>query len=510
MRKHILFWMSFVAMSVVAQNSYDQLRFIDDDLTGTARFVGMGGAMSALGTDISVISTNPAGIGLYRSNDIAISGGLNMVKNSTDFGGSTMKSDKTSFGIDNMGAVLTTDFAGGDIQFFNIAANYRRRSRFTNCFEAAGSLLHNGNHFSQQYELLNLYRNNGNYAEYWGFEDYTNFSFPWLGLLTSTSALLDNDGNLLYTPGNVDGLYPTMMEYRSEEKGGAHDVDVNISCNINDKLYLGVTLGATYVDYTRYSEYSEFDEFNNNYHTLQNSYNVSGNGVNLKFGAIYRPFDFSPLKVGIAVHTPTWYSLTDRVSATMIGANGMVYDTRDYDCYGGDLYVDYDMVTPWRFNLSASYTFDDFAAIDAEYEYVDYSTAKLKYADGGNMTILNEEIDANMRSQHIFRVGAIFNINKNISFCCGYNYITAPFRDDAVKVSLLYTDTNTDFVNKFETSVVTLGTGYRGENWYFDAAYKLAMQKADFYNYYDSEYENPCADVKTERSSLVFTLGYRF
>ena len=38
-------------------------------MNGTARFVGMGGAMGALGGDISTIGTNPAGIGIYRSND---------------------------------------------------------------------------------------------------------------------------------------------------------------------------------------------------------------------------------------------------------------------------------------------------------------------------------------------------------------------------------------------------------------------------------------------------------
>lgn len=52
--------------AVMAQNQYDVVRYMDDDLNRTARFVGMGGAMSALGADISTIGTNPAGIGLFR------------------------------------------------------------------------------------------------------------------------------------------------------------------------------------------------------------------------------------------------------------------------------------------------------------------------------------------------------------------------------------------------------------------------------------------------------------
>ena len=47
-----------------AQNLYDAERLSSNELNGTARFVGMGGAMGALGGDISTIGTNPAGIGI--------------------------------------------------------------------------------------------------------------------------------------------------------------------------------------------------------------------------------------------------------------------------------------------------------------------------------------------------------------------------------------------------------------------------------------------------------------
>ena len=517
MKKQILLLISFLSMGVAAQNSYDPIRFIDDDITGTARFVGMGGAMSALGTDISVISTNPAGIGLYRSNDIVMSMGLNTVKNSADFGSYSMKSNNTSFSIDDIGFVLAMNPQLGSFKYVNFAVNYRRRNNFSNRFETMGSLLRqNGNEtnlFSQQYALYDSYVNAGYYADYMDYRDYTSYSYPWLGLMTSGSGLLDNEGNLYYVPengDNVDGLFPTMMEYYSKEKGGVHEVDVNISSNIDDKLYLGITIGTSSVDYTRYSEYSEFDEVGNNYYTIKNDYNVSGGGINVKFGAILRPFEYSPFKFGLAIHTPTWYSLTDRTSATMICPDGYVIDTRDPAYYGGDLYVDYDYITPWRFNVSASYTFDKFVAVDAEYEYVDYSTAKLEYSDGGDMLDMVDEIRANMDAQHIFRVGALFNIDDNFSFCCGFNHITAPFKKDAVKAVAMYTDTNTDFINRYESNIITLGAGYRSGNLYFDMAYKLAMQKADFYNYYDSEYYNPASEVSTNRSSFVFSLGYRF
>ena len=55
------------AVPVSAQTVYDAANIANKDLNGTARFVSMGGAMGALGGDISTIATNPAGIGIYRS-----------------------------------------------------------------------------------------------------------------------------------------------------------------------------------------------------------------------------------------------------------------------------------------------------------------------------------------------------------------------------------------------------------------------------------------------------------
>ena len=61
------------ASAAVAQSQYEALQFMGNELNGTARFVGMGGAMSSLGADLSTMSTNPAGIGMYRSHDVAVS-----------------------------------------------------------------------------------------------------------------------------------------------------------------------------------------------------------------------------------------------------------------------------------------------------------------------------------------------------------------------------------------------------------------------------------------------------
>ena len=84
--KYIFFAVSlFTALSVNAQETYENAKLAGEDLNGTARYVGMGGAMEALGADISTIGTNPAGLGLFRHSNISLSGGFVMQTNGKDF-----------------------------------------------------------------------------------------------------------------------------------------------------------------------------------------------------------------------------------------------------------------------------------------------------------------------------------------------------------------------------------------------------------------------------------------
>lgn len=75
--KHIFFAsMLMASMTAAAQETYQDAKLAAPQLTGTARYVGMGGAMEALGADISTISSNPAGIGLFRKSQITLTAGV--------------------------------------------------------------------------------------------------------------------------------------------------------------------------------------------------------------------------------------------------------------------------------------------------------------------------------------------------------------------------------------------------------------------------------------------------
>lgn len=506
MKRYVLLLMFFVVLGVNAQSTYEVAKLFSEDLSGTARFVGMGGSMGALGGDLSVMGTNPAGIALYRGNDVAISGSLNTVDSKVNYIGTTNKNDNTFASFDNIGIVLANSFFDSGLKYLNIGVNYRRRNNFSKEFEmsGAGGFNHNDEwvQLSQMYQMQQLFDLSTFDPLNISYKNYTNMQDYWLPLLGCDGGLLDDNGAPLYLPDAVC--------YYSEEKGGVNEFDCNLSVNIDDRVYLGVTMGFYDVNYSRYSYYGE-DDADGPIYTLHNWYETVGSGFDIKLGAIIRPFEFSPFKFGVAVHSPTWYSLTDRSSALIEGPYDDLYmDTRDVDAYGDDYYVDYHLRTPWRFSASASYTFGSFLAVNAEYEYADYSDVGMSYAGGGDMIPMEEEFESNMYGVNTYRVGAELRLTDEFSLRCGYNYMSAPFKKDAAKYTISATDTNTEYQNTFEKNTVTLGMGYNNKHFYIDAAYKLSIHDSDFYPYYDNEIVNPAASVQNRQNQFVVTIGGRF
>ena len=117
--------------SMSAQDIYKVETLSGSDLNGTARYVGMGGAMSALGADLSTIGTNPAAIGMYRRSDVALTGSATIQPNGQSF----YEIDKARGSFDQAGFVYsfkTGDGKGKGVNFANFAFNYQKRRNLKN------------------------------------------------------------------------------------------------------------------------------------------------------------------------------------------------------------------------------------------------------------------------------------------------------------------------------------------------------------------------------------------
>jgi hypothetical protein len=497
--------MPFIAVN--SQNMYNITGLLDNAPSGTARFIGMGGSMGALGGDLSVMGVNPAGTAIYRSGDFSLAASLELVNNASVFQGVKDKCAYDGFAVNDFGFLLAFEREASLTKFVNFGMNFRRRSNLNSNFGMGGDPAG----YSQMYVMDNLYWNNEFDINDMKSSMYTGFAYHWLPLLASDARIDDEDGNFLIAPDGLAVYIPNYINYYSEERGGVNDLDINLSANINDRLYIGATLGCHMVNYSRYSSYFEEDSYGEIY-TLNNSYLLDGSGVDFKVGAIFRPFRYSPFKIGVSVHTPTLYRLTDASYASIIGPYGDSFDTRDSDAYGGDLISRFSVRSPWRVNAAMSYTFGRSVALNAEYEYTDPSA--MEFTKRTDISFAqNEEISKNLQAQHTFKLGAELSVG-NYAVRAGYNHITAPFKKSAYKYmyNAAVTETSTDYMNRFCKDVLTLGLGHAGKTFYINAAYMMQIQKSDFYPFYDLDYDepSPVAHVKTTSSSIVVGVGVRF
>lgn len=131
--------MLMIAPWGMAQTIYDGAKLTGKDLNGTARFVGMGGAMGALGGDISTMGTNPAGIGLYRSSDVMTSFGFSLYGNESQYLGKKFNSDLTKGDFNNIGFVFSSKIGNETpLRFVNFGFNYHKAKSFNNNMRMQG------------------------------------------------------------------------------------------------------------------------------------------------------------------------------------------------------------------------------------------------------------------------------------------------------------------------------------------------------------------------------------
>lgn len=506
-----------------AQDIYTMESVTSEDLNGTARFIGMGGAMSALGADISTMGTNPAGIGLYRSADVATSLSLNALAEGQKFD----EHGKTRMSYDQAGIVYPIKMGNGSMRFFNVGFNYHKRKNFKSLI-GADQLLANG--ASQTWEMADV-------SSFFGDASVNDGGTPLTDAGYQTylfdkvkdehgKDVTDEFGNKVYNVYNG-----VNNSYRKWTTGGIQQYDFNMSTNISDRYYFGITFGVYNVDVDSYSGYMENLALNDGTsvgdYLLTNARSLSGNGIDFKFGTIIYPIEGSSFRVGLSFSTPVWYSLTANCTSQINSTiGGKKYDIRTEV---GD--HDFNIRTPWKFNISAGGTIGNFLALDAEYEYSDYSSASLSYDDvydewswGGNQTKdreLNREASKYLKGVSTVRLGAEAKLDYGLSLRLGYNYVSTPIKSNALQNQFINSasidyNTSTNYVNLGDINRYTVGLGYKAKHFYTDFAWQYQQQSGDFYAFTTQRgnpsetNEAPCTKLKLDRSQFLLTLGYKF
>ena len=524
-----------------AQETYENTKLIDNDLNGTARYVGMGGAMEALGADISVINSNPAGIGLFRRSSGSVSFGLV----SQDGASSFKYGNKTNASFDQAGFVYS--LREGRRTFLNFGFNYHKSKNFDYILNAASGL--NG---ASQHKLsyMKALANENNL-------DKT--SSGWRGKFAYTSQLDNLYYNTLMMTSS-DGFFyndASRYEFGRAETGYIGEYDFNFSTNVNDRVYLGVTVGIHDVHYTGHSLYNEALVNLNNQTvgdiTVNDERRITGTGYNASFGIILRPVDASPFRIGLSVTTPTWYDLktsnyTYLINNTKADGGGKLQG--DYPNYTTGESYEFKLFTPWKFGVSLGHTVGNYLALGASYEYADYSRLDTRVNDGYDVDYwgdvyehsssdepMNRHTRETLKAVSTLKIGAEAKVMPNLAVRAGYNYVSPMFKKEGYKDGNIDSygsnySSATDYTNWEATNRYTVGVGYTLGKMSFDLAYQYAQTNGKFHPFADSylDYTYPGQDsngndvtmtesldnyanavkVSNKRNQLLLTLTYRF
>ncbi len=501
--------LAFTSFVAVAQETYENTKLIDNDLNGTARYVGMGGAMEALGADLSTIGTNPAGLGLFRKGKADLSFGLVNQTGMNKFNSLS----KTNMSFDQIGVVFNLSKTPN--ASINIGFNYHKSRNFDQLLNAANTL----NNASQNKLTYQKYRNQV-------FKERKDLTYSQLDALYMDNLLYDNRTKKYYN-------FPaTGYLYNQENKGYIGEYDMNLSANLNDRVYLGLTMGIHDVHYKGYAEYTEnFVPNANNIPglTLNDSREITGTGFDVKLGAIVRPMAESPFRLGAYIHTPIWYDLTTSNYTVLTDGTARPNVGETYD---------FRVNTPWKFGLSAGTTLADRIALGATYEYAAYNAMQTRIKDGGtydwyygtyyesshNDRAMNNHTEDALKGQHTLKLGAEARITEHFSLRAGYNYLSALYKDAAVKDGSLnspgtYYASSTSYVNWKDTNRFTFGLGWNVWRFNIDLAYQYSQQNGTFYpfmNYHEGSapsvednIANP-TQVNNKQHQLLLTMGYKF
>jgi len=514
--------MAMMAVQLQAQtvslDTYMGAQLTTEDLNGTARYVGMGGAMEALGAEISTISTNPAGLGLFRRS--MISGSFGLVSQSD--GKSFQNGSKTSASFDQLGVVLST--RTGMHSYLNYGFNFHKNRNFNHVLSAAAKAV-NGSSQNLQTTIKGV---NGTLDATYGESQVDNLYM---------TLIEDVDGSLFYYSSDD-------YTFNRSQTGYIGEYEFNISGNMKNRVYLGMTVGLKSVHYNSYTEYTEtlvplLDDIT--YVGMRDDHRITGTGFDIKAGIIVRPIEESPFRIGASVSSPTFYKLTTKNTTSIHDIPNTFSQSSMVKEVTSD--ADFRLNTPWKFGLSLGHTIGNYLALGASYEYSDYTTNDMRsisgsgydwdgyyYENSNSDQVVKRHTENTLRGVSTLKLGAEYKVDPSIAVRVGYNYVSPMYQESGVRDLTLnspstYMASTTDYTNWEDTHRLTAGVGFTFDKFRLDLAYQYSMRSGQFYPYmknisaqyidYDgvtqtlTNSSNPVS-VKDNRHQLLCSLSYSF
>ena len=308
-----------------------------------------------------------------------------------------------------------------------------------------------------------------------------------------------------------------LQENTVTHRGGITELALAGATNFNDKFFAGITVGVPFLTYKKEASFVEADATSNatnkfDFASITENLNTSGIGVNVKAGIIYKPVEY--VRLGFAVHSPTYFTLVDKYSASVTanteGYKGTETQTSEFLTGNTAAEFKYTLLTPYRLMASASYVLREVedvrkqkGFITADIEFVNYKASSFHTAPEGNddqttkdyLKSLNKTIDNAYKAAFNFKVGGELKFT-TIMARLGAAYYGNPYKDLG----------HSEKGSRFQVSG---GLGYRNKGMFIDVAYVHTMGKDVLFPYRLQSGNFSGASIKSTGGNAILTLGFK-
>ncbi len=508
MKKYLLALSILFTVSSFAQVPDDALRTAWFTQNGTARNIATGGVMGSLGGDITAAHINPAGIGLFKTREIVLTPNFLLNNNKFNYRGTDNSGSANALQNGPIGVIIGSPARSVNSKWtssaFSISVN--QLANYNNHIQYSGT--NNYSSFTEQY-LEELVRDKADTNA-----ALSNYIFG--SSLAFRAFLIDTTlvGGQLGYKSLVPISTGVLQKYDAASTGAYQEVALGLAGNMEDKLYIGGSLTIPIIYYHRDLTYSETDvtgNTNNNFSSFSfhETVNSFGIGVGVKLGMIYKPGE--SWRLGFAIHSPQFIAFKDDIRAS-ISANTESYAgsrtvTSDQLNSGNTGSREYNILTPWRAIVSASYVFKEvvntknqrgFVSLDIE--YVNYRGARFSATDNSDQAakdyydMVNDEIKDYYKGNLNFKLGGEIKFAP-WAFRLGGAYYGSPYADNNLKANRL---------------VAGGGIGYRNFGIFIDLGYAQTFMKDVNFPYRLNDVANTYAAQSGSRGTLSLTVGFKF
>ncbi|MFN4084124.1 MAG: OmpP1/FadL family transporter [Bacteroidia bacterium] len=483
------------AFSLHAQTAEDILRYSFRQPLGTARTLGLAGAWSTGGADISAANINPAGLGFYRRNELIGSAAISALRNNAEYVGTNSDDSRTNFNIPNIGVVFNNvnSYKGKDATEGIVAGSFAFGLNRANNFQQ--NLLISGNvSNSSRSNALALAANGQDSAGFFNRSEDNN-----LGALAWRLTVIDNFGSPTRYGSRFqifnDNDYKVSQDIARTVRGRNNEYFIGGGLNVSNLIYLGGSLIISAIELTSEQRYSETVLSTSTTNSLQSFtvnefYRTTGYGAGGRFGVIVRPTDF--IRFGAAYHTAIRHNLTDFYQNTMsVYLNGNVFTEPPQS---REDFFEYQLITPSRIVLGGSFLFKELFMINYDYESVNYTSGRLTsstFAFNNENTFAKNNFNRNAVNH---RVGAEINYG-GFKWRGGFAYSQTPY------------NTNIFRTNKADRMGISLGLGTIIDR---TITVDVAMLHWFGKSYYTPYNGAPTATILNNFTNVVVGVGYRF